>query len=258
MTSREMAIRAYLGDQIAQDKIGVGGSITNELLDGILLLDIDFRTEADSLIRSMMKTVRQNVEMLVLQLRNDGYLFESKTPYTPPGPDVSKELDHFEQTTKLFVPLIFRCWLEIVGEVTLMGTHPSWPKITYNGLGGETGAAVVDPLYVVWTADFGLCSWNELLKDIDNPYEHFRIEFAPDPGHKANYSSSGSYNLPATQHPSIDALVTDDDSPSSVPKITFLQHIRLSFQHAGFPGWQRYPDAPHESLQKLGNGLITF
>ena len=259
-SDRETRIRAYLGDPAAHEVLtGTGDLNIDDLFqNGILPLEPHFERIARELIGGLMNRARQNVERIVKRLEQAGYLFEDRNYFTPPAADVASQIDAFEMETQLYLPLVFRAWVETIGRVCLMGTHPGWPEITYNGLGGTGRAICSDPLVAYWTPKHGRNDWKEWTsKPVEDRYSPwFRLEFAPDPGHKANYSSSGSFNLPMTAVPSLDAVVKDDDNGEY--RRTFLEHIRDSFAHGGFPGWNHYQNAPVESLSELASGLETL
>lgn len=243
MQSRESTIRAYLGasDGGRSDRESVYDLLES---DALLLAPGEDRAHIEHLIAEIMRKALHNVELLIERLEAAGYLFAIPEYMRIPAPrDAAAQIDAFEAKCGRFLPMTYRAWYETIGCVCLMGTHPAWPRITYNGLGGEASAICADPLVAFWTPEFGQS------KSGSNE----RIEFAPDPGHKANYSSSGSYNLPTTVSPSIDAIVTDDDNPQY--RRTFLDHLRDSFDAGGFPGWQHDDNAPTASLDAIKNGL---
>lgn len=238
--SRDSTIRAYLG--AGEEGSRSDCESTYSLLEsGALLLD-DGQDEAElkSIVLALMRKALHNVDLLIERLKSAGYLFAvPEYLRIPASDDAAAQVDAFEAKCGRFVPMTYRAWYETIGCVCLMGTHPGWPEITYNGLGGEVGAVCSDPLVAIWTPEFGLSQGGSCK----------RIEFAPDPGHKANYSSSGSYNMPTTAAPSIDAIVTDDDNTKY--RRTFLDHLRDSFNAGGFPGWQHYDNPPIASLDAL-------
>jgi hypothetical protein len=256
MQETELRIRAYLGDPEARKVLhGPSGLDIHDLLkDGVLRLEPDFEKEAKDLVYALMRRVRHNVELILERLESSGYLFVEAENYVSPSANVSAVIDAFEEKTPLCVPLVLRAWTETVGSVSLMGTHPGWPMITYHGLGGPGRAAIADPLVVSWHPEYATSSWKEW-KSMPQGFrkESFMLDFAPDRGHKAHYSSSGSYNLPAPSVPAIDALVINDDDAKY--QRTFLDHLRDSFKHGGFPGWRDYDNAPIESLNELARGL---
>ncbi len=161
--NREIRIRAYLGDTAARDAAGEEAEVAiNDLLqDGILPLDPLPEHAAKKLIDPLMHRARRNVERIVGRLEQAGYLFEDREYFVPPSTDVTSQIEAFEKETGLYVPLVFRAWVETVGRVCLMGTHPGWPEITYNGLGGTGSAICSDPLVTYWTPKAGRTQWKE-------------------------------------------------------------------------------------------------
>ncbi|HEY1066024.1 MAG TPA: hypothetical protein VGE52_07935, partial [Pirellulales bacterium] len=156
----ELRIRAYLGDAEARAALALDGpgEIADLLQDGMLPLTPEFEPTAKRLLADLMRRARTNVELLWERLQRAGYLFY-ETGYYPPAKDAATQLDEFERATGRCVPLAYRAWVEIVGEVSFMGTHPGWPAITYNGLGGSGNAACSDPLVVQWSLRYLLDQW---------------------------------------------------------------------------------------------------
>src|ERR1035438_8345825 len=97
-----------------------------------------------------MTRVKENVVELVARLRGQGYRFGdpwnkkgARTPHAPP-----------DRATRAFVswlakrfgplPMTARAWIEIVGDVSLLGVHPDWPT------GLVTDPLVVELEYKSW------------------------------------------------------------------------------------------------------------
>lgn len=65
------------------------------------------------------------------------------------------------------------------------------------------------------------------------PEARFQIEFAPDYLHKANISGDAPYGI-EVPNSAVDGLVLGE-----VHQTTFVNYLRIAFQWAGFPGWDR-------------------
>jgi len=126
-----------------------------------------------------MRRVDANVRTLVKRLTAMNYVFAS-TPaaHVPPRAAVSKEIADFEKEMGV-LPLSLRAFFEVVGEVNLIGTHPSLdPK-------GNTVAT--DPL-VVYGFDEGLAEYDD---EDEGPSG---LTIAPDDLHKANVSGGDAFD----------------------------------------------------------------
>jgi hypothetical protein len=103
----------------------------------------DVIEEAQLVCDHMASRARQNVEVIVTRLAEQGYRFHANdddetpvVPHHPPGPD-SPALAAWLQARFDMVPLTLLSWVRLVGDVWLVGTHPLW-----------TASASADPLVI--------------------------------------------------------------------------------------------------------------
>lgn len=197
--------------------------------------------------------------------------------FTPPAKNVAADIEAFEKSIGGPLPLSLRAWCEIVGSVSLMGSHPvlCFRETPSNGpmtmmmnpamFAGASGQAqlermramglnvvteiptgkeppLADPLVVegdpgTWEGD---CEAGETVP----------LPLAPDDLHKADISGDAYYmELP---NGSADAPFLDWH------KANFVDYLRIAFRWGGFPGWERYPDRPEKELAYLAEGLLEI
>lgn len=197
--------------------------------------------------------------------------------FSPPDKSIAKRLKSFEKSIGGPLPLSLRAWCEIVGSVSLMGTHPvlcfretsagrpmtmMMSPAMFAGPGGQAqlermramGMNVVtelptgkqtplaDPLVVdgdpdAWEGDY-------------EAGEAQPIPLAPDDLHKADISGDAYYM--EVPNGSADALFLDWH------KANFVDYLRIVFRWGGFPGWERYPERPAKELAYLAEGLLEI
>jgi hypothetical protein len=90
--------------------------------------------EAQLVCDEMARRARHNVEVIVGRLTGQGYRFHTndnaQTPVVPWVPPTAQASQHAAWLQDLFgpVPMTVLSWVQIVGDVWLVGTHPQWPE----------------------------------------------------------------------------------------------------------------------------------
>jgi hypothetical protein len=106
-------------------------------------------SDAIAVARETMRLARHNVELIVSRLRESGYEFQGDGIILPTT-NVAEQIAELEAIAGM-LPLSLRTWYEIVGEVSLMGTHPDWDVTGYSGFWRSadvcTDPLVVTPIY---------------------------------------------------------------------------------------------------------------
>jgi len=197
--------------------------------------------------------------------------------FTPPGKNVAKDIKSFEKSIGGPLPLSLRAWCEIVGSVSLMGTHP---VLCFRGTStsgpmtmmldpamsaGSAGQAQLERMRAMGmnvVTEFPTGEETPLADPLvvdgdpgawDGDYEAGEtapFPLAPDDLHKADISGDAYYmELP---NGSADAPFLDWH------KETFVGYLRIAFRWGGFPGWERYPDRPEKELAHLAAGLLEI
>jgi hypothetical protein len=212
--------------------------------------------EAQSVCDEMARRARHNVEVIVARLHEQGYRFHSNDDaqepveaLRPPGPDASALVPWLRDTFGE-VPMVVSSWLRVVGDVWLVGTHPSWPQ-----------SAAADPLVIELEGTRNpdasirdyyqgeLDAWREWSTE-DAEGGGFVLPVAPDRLHKANVSGGGPYGFRLPDATAEGLFVGEVAMP-------FVSYLNWVFRHGGFPG-----DAPGDQQwkvkQSLADGLLAL
>jgi uncharacterized protein DUF6745 len=155
--------------------------------------------------------------------------------HVPPAPNARKQIVDFEKRIGV-LPLSLRVFYEVVGEVDLIGHHPT--------LAPRNGTVAPDPLVV-----YGL---DERAVDYDEDEDGASvITIAPDDLHKADTSGGDPYEM------AIPDLRADGELLNERHHLFFVDYLRLCFKFGGFPGYDGIEDAPAE-IATLNGGLVEF
>jgi len=156
--------------------------------------------------------------------------------HVPPAPNVWKDIADFEKRVGA-MPLSLRAFYEVVGEVNLIGRHPT--------LDPRNNRVATDPL-VVYGFDEGAVEYDD--EDEDGPAA---ITIAPDDLHKADTSGGDPYEM-AIPDPRADGELLNERHG-----LFFVDYLRLCFRFGGFPGYEGQTSVPAE-LATLSAGLLDF
>jgi hypothetical protein len=193
-----------------------------------------------------MRRVNANVRTVVERLTNMGYTFGSTSsaaaaatarPHVPPDAGAGKQVTAFEKEFGT-MPLSLRAFYEVVGEVNLIGTHPT--------LDQPGNPVAPDPL-VVYGLDEGLVE----LDEDDEDATPAAITIAPDDLHKANISGGAAYEM------MVPDLRADGELLNERHRLLFVDYLRLCFRFGGFPGYDGAAELPAE-IQQLGQALLEI
>lgn len=118
--------------QVWAELVALGPGVRDEAV----LLD------AWAVAQETMQRARTNIERIVEHLKTMGYQFQAEQPIQPPDEKQIAEMEAFEQAIGP-VPLSVRAWIQMVGEVNLMGSYAGLsyyePPVTFfqaNFMGG--------------------------------------------------------------------------------------------------------------------------
>ena len=172
------------------------------------------------MLESILRTKRR-LDVLVSRLREAGYEFDRPDEVLP-GPEsgTSAAIARIEGVAGR-LPNSLKLFWEHIGSVDLSGSHPDWDECEY-----------LDQL-VIFPPSVALYELDEFLADreeriaADFPYS---VPIAPDIFHKANVSGGPPYELEVPAESDDPPLINAPNSAS------FLGHIDLALDYAGFPG----------------------
>jgi hypothetical protein len=190
--------------------------------------------EAQRVCDEMALRARHNIELLVGRLRAQGFQFhtnddsrEPVDPYRPPT-EQATSLDAWLQDRFGPIPMVVSSWVRIVGDVWLVGTHPSWPE-----------SSEADPLVIELEGtrypeasirdyfDGEFEAWEEW-SGADGDAGGFVLPVAPDRLHKANVSGGAPYGVRLPDGTAEGLFVGEVAMP-------FVAYLNLVFRHGGFP-----------------------
>ena len=164
---------------------------------------------------------------------------ERARAHTQPPPDIHDQIVSFEREY-VVLPLSLRTFYEVVGEVNLIGSHPT--------LAPTDHAIAPDPL-VVYALDEGALEYDD--EEDEEEGRPSAITIAPDDLHKANTSGGDAYAM------AVPDLRADGELLNERHKLFFVDYLRLSFQFGGFPGYDGAAVVPQE-ISALKAGLLDF
>ncbi|MGI4872486.1 MAG: hypothetical protein ACRYFX_15070 [Janthinobacterium lividum] len=194
--------------------------------------------DVEKVFAETFSRVAHNLKIIYAELRRTNYLFLSETQYQerpllPPFRNTDKLLTKLDQATQPFgyVPLSLRYFYKFVGGVDFTWDYETQEEFRWN---------MADPVVI--------CSLKSLVEEVAEEYwcediqqyvddENFGFAFfelAPDDLHKDNTSGGPPYSLRITRDPSLDAPFLNEPHNT-----TFINYLRLCFEHCGFPGITR-------------------
>lgn len=199
-------------------------------------LDQEQRESAQLVCDEMARRARRNVEVLVEQLKSDGYRFHSnddrqepEVPFYPASESAEEQAQwlvaHFGD-----VPMTLLSWLRIVGDVWLVGTHPAWPEATAADplvIDLEGSRYPNDPIRRYFENDYEL--WLEAQMESDDDRDLFCLPMSPDRLHKDNTSGGPPYGV-VVPDGCVDGLWVGE---TTMPFVAYLNRV---FANGGFPG----------------------
>ena len=241
-------LRAHAGGKLPlydRYQAGAHRDVWREVISlGEHLREAPHAADALAVAYETMRRVEANVRMLVERLTAMRYTFgmpetrDLHAPHTPPPSDMHKQIVRFEHKYGA-LPLSLRTFYEVVGEVNLIGSHPT--------LAPPTSPVAPDPL-VVYALDEGAV---ESDGDEDEEGRPSAITIAPDDLHKANVSGGAPYEM------AIPDLRADGELVNERHRLFFVDYLRLCFRFGGFPGYDGAANIPAE-ITALTAGLVDF
>jgi len=167
-------------------------------------------------------------DLIAAQAKGKQEVRERARAHTPPPPDIHDQIVSFEREYAA-LPLSLRVFYEVVGEVNLIGSHPT--------LAPADRAIAPDPL-VVYALDEGALEYDE--EEDEEEGRPSAITIAPDDLHKANTSGGDAYEM------AIPDLRADGELLNERHQLFFVDYLRLCFRFGGFPGYDGAAKVPAE------------
>jgi hypothetical protein len=214
--------------------------------------DARYKSAAWAVARETMRRAGKNVKLLAKRLKKLDYRFVAMPgQVSRPCTEEERRLFRAWERRRLWMPLSLRAWVEEVGWVDFVGSHPALGPVDAHG----EPLFRTDPLAFYGTMDIEAIL-QEWMRPSPADREPTEWEISCDAKSKAGLVTdeepSGGY---AVQVPNLAADAVLDGEPHG---ITFVEYLRLSFQWGGFPGWEKYEKRPELELAFLRDGLLPL
>jgi len=214
-----------------------------------------FEKAAWAVAQETMRRAKRNIELLVERLKKLDYRFlHEELVYSPCTKKEHKALRDMERKG-VIIPLSFRAFLEAVGTVDLIGSHPTLNPVDGGRIRRPGGPILSsDPLefsgYLALELLFD--EWEDTISE-DRPTVSWEVGAdAEDKTWLGDEERNGCYTV-QLPNSAADAVLEGE-----AHKTTFVEYLRLSFQWGGFPGWEKYEDRPEKELAFLREGLLPL
>jgi hypothetical protein len=191
-----------------------------------------YADDAMAVAQETMRRADTNLRTIVERLTNMGYRFADR-PLGIHG-NAQKQVATFEKAVAT-LPLSLHAFYAAVGQVNLIGTHPT--------LISPRSSVAEDPLVV-----YGL---DEDAVEYDDDGEPEALIIAPDDLHKANESGGDPYEI------AVPDARADGEVVNERHGLFFVDYLRLCFQYGGFPGFDGQESLPRE-IDVLRQGLLEL
>jgi hypothetical protein len=173
-----------------------------------------------------------------------------KSVFNPPDKRVLKRVDGMEKQG-LLLPLSLRAWIEQVGQVCLIGTHPRlcfFEGVDFPGIYADPFMLLPDP--------HELEGWREETRE--------RNEITPLDA-VVGWTAQAKARI-AVENEQLDHgyAITLPDAAADAPLkgephgTTFVAYLRIVFRWGGFPGWEGQPQLPEAELKFLTDELLPI
>ncbi len=184
---------------------------------------------------AMAHRARQNVDVVIERLRQQGYRFhtndDARNPvaaHLPPGPGVDI-VESWLETNVGPAPMAVLSWLRVVGNVWLVGTHPDWPEaVEVDPLVVELEGSRYADVSMAQHLDAELEAWQESHEGEDD-LDVFVLPVSPDRVHKANVSGGPPYGIQLPDATAEGLFMGEVAMP-------FVAYLNWVFAYGGFPG----------------------
>jgi len=190
--------------------------------------------EAQLVCDEMARRARQNVEVIIERLSDEGYRFhrndDAETPATPFVPATAAAGEQAGWLEERFgpLPMTLVSWVRLVGDVWLVGTHPQW-----------AASASADPLVIELKGlPFGSAAIRRYFEKTHRAWREwgarapqakpFVLPLAPDMLHKQNGSGGPPYGI-VLPDGCVDGLFAGE---TTMPFVSYLNWV---FGNGGFP-----------------------
>jgi hypothetical protein len=201
---------------------------------GAAVRDPDLLEEGQLVCDEMARRARQNIEVIVERLAQDGFRFhtndDAQSPLTPHIPPTPAAHEHAAWLQQRFgpVPLTLLSWVRLVGDVWLVGTHPEWAtSASADPLVMQVEGSHYPNLSIGQHFDQEANAWQEW-SAADPDVGPFVLPVAPDRLHKENVSGGAPYGFGLPDGCADGLFVAETTMP-------FVSYLNWVFRRGGFP-----------------------
>lgn len=222
-------------DLLARYRAGDREQVWHDLRQlGDRVREPELARQAQAVRDEMALRARHNIEVIVDRLTTQGYRFhdndDQQTPIAPIRTPTAHAAPLADWLSGRFgvVPMTVSSWLRLVGDVWLVGTHPSWPGMRRpirwsSNLSTRAIKVLAQDFY-----DGELDAWRDSSGD-DPSAGCFVLPVAPDRLHKANISGGAPYGFRIPDGCAEGIFVAEVAMP-------FVDYLNQVFRPGGFPG----------------------
>jgi hypothetical protein len=186
-----------------------------------------------------LKTLRKEKAALEAELERMVTMPPLENPriFYPPEEQTSEWLEATERCARGPLPVSIRSWYRHVGYVSLGGSHP---------VINPDGCATPDPLLVHSLPDLT----KQLV--IGRRDDKTVLTISVNDRNKVGLTGGKSYTI------TIPSACADVELENEWHQTMFVHYLRKAFEWGGFPGWERDPAAPHDSIAELTERLLPI
>lgn len=197
--------------------------------------------DIEKVLIETFQRVAYNLDIIYEELKSINYLFNTKPAYNFEKPlhkpllDTDILLQQLSSAVKPFgfVPLSMKFFYEIVGGVNFVWDYETNEDFIWE-MADPIQIASLDSVVEAVTEEW----WQEEIQEYvdDKNFGNAFLDLAADDLHKDNVSGGQAYAIQITKEPSIDSVFMNEPNNT-----TFINYLRICFEHCGFPGLTR-PD----------------
>ncbi len=196
-----------------------------------------YKEDVENVLTETFQRVAYNLEVIYTELKAINYHFKlSPEEVYQPNQETAKLLIELDNSAGEFgyVPLSLQFFYKIVGGVNLCWDFDTYPEIPWK-LSDPLEIDSLDVLVNTISKDW----WKDYIREnLEDPEVGIPfIELAADQFHKDNIDGGPPYAIQLTEGPSVDSPFLYEQHHTS-----FINYLRISFNHCGFPGMKTPED----------------
>ena len=200
-------------------------------------LDQDTKSTVEAVLTETHQRVLHNLEVIYLELLNRDYQFKTEFEYNferplhKPLPNTESLLEQLDAAVQPFgyVPESLKMFYKTVGGVNFGWDYNTNEDLMWN-MADPIQIRSLDGLVSEVTDEY----WRESMQECPDDEGRASLDISADDYHKDNISGGPAYSILLTTQPSVDSLLLNEQNNT-----TFIDYLRICFEHCGFPGIER-------------------